>query len=175
MSINNDPTTQTALYIDKLPYNAVSATTQRGRHICSGGVPRVRNGVVLPRLVTHITSSVDETTDNIDLTVAPIVECVRKKAGSRHRRTRAPGVRRDVVDLRRAQQIVGSVKPAEDVNLVNVGRIRDSSGVFGSRYKGQRRPGVCHGIISVKSIGRRRGSTACRISERAIAGDGRGL
>jgi hypothetical protein len=83
--------------IDVLAYNARGAASHWLRNRGPGGVPSVRNRVVLPRLFSLKKAGVDPT-DDVDFAIIGVVGHVRKMPAVRHWSTSAPGVTCDIVD-----------------------------------------------------------------------------
>src|SRR5256886_11402888 len=143
--------------VNVLAYNTGGAASHWLRNRAPGGVPSVRNRVVLPSLARFIKVDV-EPTDDVDFAVVGIVGQVRISPDIRHWSASAAGVSCDIVDLRRILDD-GAVKAAEYVNRVGVAGIDRSRQIYGDWNIRQARPSVSNRIVAVKSAYR-----VCRVS-----------
>ena len=140
--------------ICELAYNAVPGPTHRYRDRRPRRVPRVGNRVILPSLALLAEGDSIEPTHNIDFAVAGIIHCGWEitTSGIWHGRTHCPGVRRNIVDLRRSQDKEVRVDAAEDINLVGVRGISDPCVIEASCHVRQRGPAIRDRVILVKSV-----------------------
>src|SRR5881398_3604969 len=122
--------------IDVLAYNARGAASHCRRNRGPGGVPSVRNRVVLPSLVI-LTKPRGKPSDNVDFAVNWVVGQVRISAGVRHWSASAPGVSCDIVDLGLIPEDV-IVIAAEYIHRVGVAGV-DRSGQIHSDWN------ICQG------------------------------
>src|SRR5207302_10892893 len=103
-----------ARQINVLANNAVSGATRGHRHVGPGGVPRVRDRVVLPGRGSFQKVLI-KARDDVDLAVGRIIRRAGEIARTRHGSARAPGATSDVVVLVDARWSEGSSNAAETV------------------------------------------------------------
>src|SRR5207248_11331517 len=87
-----------ARQIDVLANNAVSGAARRRRHVCPGGVPRIRDRVVLPGCASF-SKVLIKARDDVDLAVGGIIRCACKIARTRHWSSGSPDAGTDVIYL----------------------------------------------------------------------------
>src|SRR5262249_31156528 len=164
-----------ARQINVLANNAVSSAARRHRHVGPGGVPRIRDRVVLPGRA-RFKKVLIKARNDVDLAVGRIIRCAGEIPRTRHGSASAPGAGTYIVDLQDARWSEGAINAAEDINLVRVRGINRRRIIKGARNARQRRPCVRTRIILVKAIRRKTaGKPAHAIRESAVTRTGNGL
>src|SRR5262249_60437170 len=108
-----------ARQINVLANNAVSSAARRHRHVGPGGVPRIRDRVVLPGRA-RFKKVLIKARNDVDLAVGRIIRCAGEIPRTRHGSASAPGAGTYIVDLQDARWSEGAINAAEDINLVRV-------------------------------------------------------
>ena len=108
--------------ICELTYNTVAGPTHRYRDRRPRSIPGIGNRIILPSLALLAEGDSIEPTDDVDFSVGRIIDRGWEitTSGIWHGRAHAPGVRRNVVDLRRSQDKEVRVESAEHIDLVGV-------------------------------------------------------
>ena len=160
--------------IDVLANDARGTASHCYRNRVPGGVPSVRNRVVLPSLASLIKGGI-KPTDNVDFAISRVVGPPKIRPSIRHCSAGAPSVSRDIVDLGCIPGD-GAVKAAEYVNRVGVAGVNRSRTVYSDWNIGQAGPSVTNRIIAVKRVCGGVHNGACSgIGVGAIAGHRRQL
>jgi len=117
----------------------------------SRGVPRIGAWIILPNLVSIRTKDIEETTDNVDLSVAAVVSNSREETRLGHWRACGPGVRSDIVDVSRVEAVEVGIQAAKNIYLVGVTRVRRARIEQRLRQRRQCGPRIGYRIITVKT------------------------
>src|SRR5207248_2434949 len=115
---------------------------------------RQRPRCLIPLLALLANGGPIEPTDYVNLAVHRIINSVREIPAIMicYRRAHAPGVCRDIVDVRLRQDIEVRIEAAEDINLVRVRGVSDTCIIEASCHIRQRRPGVRDRVVPVKGV-----------------------
>jgi hypothetical protein len=157
--------------IQELAYNAVAGAAHRYGNGCSRRVPRIGNRVILPSLISFTEARIEPAGD-VDFAVTRIVSCAREIAAIGHRRGGCPTVCSDIVNIGGVKDTGVHIQAAENINLVDIGRVGRARIKQCRRQCSQGGPRVRDRIVSVDTVrGHEVRTAASRISECAIAGN----
>src|SRR5437667_1364285 len=117
----------------------------------SRGVPRIGAWIILPNLVSIQTKDIEETTDNVDLSVAAVVSNIREETRLWHWRPCSPAVRGDIVDVSRVEGVEVDIQAAKNIYLVGVSRVRRARIEQGHRQRCQRGPTISNRVVLIET------------------------